>query len=177
MSACYSWLAVSGLPSSDALSLLRLETTGEVISDRHVEFSVTELGDGTRLFLSQHFEFADHTPLAELSEGGEVTTCCVIEKMMYSSVSRWSHGKRDWYFVHDGGLGIQHMHTEGEAPPEFHPIANRLMVAQAEGEGIAISVDHVFEVAPEVAKALTGFHFDSENISEFQFQKLAKLES
>ena len=115
------------------------------------------------IVLLTNFDFADHSPLAELSARGLVTTCCFTEKMMYSSVSQWRHGERLWYFFHDGGLGIQHMHTEGKPPPEFHAIANRLMVHQVEGEGIAITVDHVFEVAPEVAHTLIGFRLGDAN--------------
>ena len=168
----YSWLAVRGPGKENVAALLHLRPTGEPADYTQSEFSLTELKDDIVLVVSSRFEFADQAPLAELSADGDVVTCCVNEEMMYSSSSAWSRGKRQWYYFHDGGLGIQHMHTEGELPAEYHAVANRLMVAQAEGEGIAITVDHVFEVAPTVANALVGFRYDEENGTTRQFLKL-----
>mgnify|MGYP007059385530 CR=1 FL=1 len=159
----YSWLAIRRVPKERALQLLQLAVApasgAEGSESKRAEFVLAESDEGT-IIASRNFDFADHAPLEELSAEGELLTCCVHEPLMYSSISNWKTGKRQWYFFHDGNIGIQHTHIEGEPPAEFHTIANRLMVDQTEGAGLAITVDHVFEIAPQVAKALTGFRFD-----------------
>jgi len=174
MDLSYSWLAIRGVGPQRVHETLGLAPTGVFASapEEAGEIGGADLPGGWRLIFSRRFDYADHAPLEKLSVGGELITCCVNEPMMYSSVSRWRSGRRDWYFVHDGNIGIQHMHIEGEPPAAFHEIANRLNVVQAEGAGLAIEIDHIFEIAPQVAEALTGFRRDNADSESLRFERI-----
>lgn len=172
----FSWIAVRGVAPSRVREVLALAETGRMSVRPRAEYNGAELAGGWYLIFSPRFDYADHTPLAELSQGGELVTCCVNEALMYSSVSGWRDGARQWYFVHDGDIGIQHMHLDGDAPPEFHEVANRLNVVYAEGAGIDITVDHVFEIPAQTAQRLTGFHHeDVPPEGEQPFEELARV--
>lgn len=151
MTTCASWLAIRGKDAASVRPDLAVDG-GEVVE--------TELPGGWKLWLADNADFADAAPHATLSAGCELITCAADERLMYSSISGWRDGVRQYYIVHDGQFGIQHIHVEGEPPPEFFPIYNRLSVDQAEAGGLSITVDHVYEVPLALAKALTGYRHD-----------------
>lgn len=169
-----SWLAVRGKDAATVRGQMELRAAGEPESMPASRLAGAELPGGWTLILSTDPQYADSAPLDNLANDAEVVTCCGDEELMYSSASGWLNGRRLWYVVHDGQIGIQHFHVDGDPPPEFHAIYNRLAVVQAEAGGINITVDHVFEVPIQLAKALTGFRHDEigEGAAQILFERL-----
>lgn len=75
---------------------------------------------------------------------------------MYSRASGWKDGRRVWSITHDLQRGNGHLEAEGDVPPVFAPVRDRLIAEQLSRD----HADYIFDVPVEVAKALTGFRHD-----------------
>ncbi len=153
-----SWLAIRGKDVATVRSELGVRGTG-----RHEEVPESpllgaDLPTGWYLVLANRCDLEETQPLAELSSGGEVVTCFVEEHVMYSRASGWKDGRRVWSITHDLQRGYGHLETDGDLPPVFAPIRDRLTAEQL-GQDHA---DYIFDVPVEVAQVLTGFRHDED---------------
>jgi hypothetical protein len=157
-----SWVAVRRKLPDTALSVLSLRRTGEY---SEVPFSPgtwgAELPDNWYLVFGNHADFVDQLPLDQLAADAEVVACSVEEHVMMSYAQGWSKGEKTWSVIHDSEQGVNHLETQGDLPPIFASIRERLAAAQAaedqDGEG---AVDYLIEVPVELAQTLTGFRHD-----------------
>jgi hypothetical protein len=152
-----SWLAIRGKDSATVRSELGVYGTGRHEDVPDSPLLGADLPTGWYLVLANRCDLADALPLAELSSGGEVVTCFVEEHVMYSRASFWKDGRRVWSITHDLQRGSGHLETEGELPPVFTPVRDRLSALVGQDR-----VDYIFYVPVEVAKALTGFRHDED---------------
>jgi hypothetical protein len=171
-----SWLAVRGKPSIVVLSELGLQGTGEYdeVPDSP-DIWGANLPDGWYLVFANRCDYVDRLPLDRLSAAAQVVTCSVEEHVMVSWASGWSDGQKVWSVTHDSEQGIDHIEADGDFPPVFASLRDRLAAEQAGAGGEESDVDHLFDVPVELAKAVTGFRHDEElaDSDDAPFEKLA----
>ena len=157
-----SWVAVRGKPVSTLWEELGVRPTGE--RDEFPDFPIAgaELPGDWYLIFADHFDspFLEEAALERLSSGGEVVTCAVEEHVMFSEAARWQDGRQIWSIRHDAQEGIKHLEANGELPPTFLSIRNRLTSEQEAAGGERAGVDYIFDIPVELAEALTGFRHD-----------------
>ena len=153
-----SWLAIRGKDPSEVRDELGVSGTGEHEDVPESPLLGADLPGGWYLLFANRCDYADNAPLAKLSRRGELVTCAVEEHVMYSSAAGWRDGSPLWSIVHDCQQGAEHHDAQGELPPPFASIRDRLMAEQAD----RADADYVFDVPVEVAKALTGFRHDED---------------
>lgn len=80
-----------------------------------------------------------------------------------SASAGWSNGREVWALHHvgDDSDDVDNLNIRGELPPSFTDIRAGAMGSEDVGEGIAI-----FDVPLEVARALTGFRRDADDIPQ-----------
>ncbi len=162
-----SWLAIRGEDVNTVHSQLGVSGSGEYEEVPESPLLGAELPGGWYLVFANRCDYPDDAPLASLSRNGELITCSVEEHVMCSSASGWSNGVPAWSVVHDSQRGLQHLDAQGDLPPVFAAVRDRLSASQSQ-RGDA---DYIFDVPVEVAKAITGFrHDDCE--PTYQFEKL-----
>ncbi|PNW65315.1 UNVERIFIED_CONTAM: hypothetical protein BEN50_23655 [Euhalothece sp. KZN 001] len=88
----------------------------------------------------------------------EIITCTVEEHVMHCKVASYNHGKPLWSVTHDAQLSIDQLDIQGSPPAAILPIRERLLKEQREKD----DVDCTFSIPIELAKAITGFAYDSE---------------
>ena len=95
---------------------------------------------------------------------------------MFSCASGWKESRKCWSITHDAQRGIEHLVAEGDLPPEFGSIRDRLLSKQSEenlrkprplvrqsGASISkIGCDYVFDIPVETARSLTGYRHDQD---------------
>jgi hypothetical protein len=151
-----SWLAIRGEDVTTVHLQLGVSGTGEYEEVPESPLLGAKLPEGWYLVFANQCDYADNAPLASLSRIGELITCSVEEHCMCSSASGWNNGVPAWSVVHDSQQGLQHLDAQGDLPPVFSAVRDRLSTAQAQ-RGDA---DYIFDVPVEVAKAITGFRHD-----------------
>ena len=168
-----SWLAIRNKPAEVILSELGLRRTGkrEVVPEMPV--CGADLPGGWFLIWANACDYVDRLPLQRLSSGAEIMTCIVEEHVMFSSASAWNDGRQIWSVSHNAQQGIGHLQVEGEPPPAFADIRERLMAEQRRAEAEARDVDYIFDIPVEMARAMTGFRYDEDNaVDEEPFETL-----
>jgi hypothetical protein len=157
MGYAVSWLAVRGKPAHQVLDELRLRGTGEYDKSPYSpHLWGTELPVGWYLIYANRCEFLDQAPIERLSTGAEVVTCLVEEHVMVSEAAGWKDGQRRWFAAHDADVAIEHITAEGDLPPVFTSIRDRLAAEQAQEDE---EVDYYFDIPVELALAVTSFRY------------------
>lgn len=110
--------------------------------------------------------------LEQLSRGAELIHTFAEEHVMVSSAAGWRDGKEIWSITHDSQVGCDHLETIGNLPEEFGAISQRFKDQQRNYEG----TDFIFEIAIEVACALTGFRYDGNNEGGYPVESFDILE-
>ena len=100
--------------------------------------------------------------LRRLSAGCEVVTCGVEEHVMVSEATLWRAGQCVWRVSHDGAQGVENLHVEGELPPAFASIRDRLFCEQQAPASSQFPADYIFDIPVELAKSLTGYRHDED---------------
>ncbi len=157
MGASLSWLAVRGKSPQVVRTELGLRPAGRREHYPKSPVTAAELPGGWYLLVENHRlknQYVRDSVLKNLSLGCEVITCAVEEHVMCSEAAAWNNGFKTWSVSHDSGRGDQDLRTEGEMPPAFATIRDRLVAAPA-GE-----VDYLFEIPVELAGTFTNFRYD-----------------
>lgn len=173
-----SWAVVETKPKEVVQSELKLQGTGAFEEIPESPYVGASLPKGGYLVVADHEDRLVTPEILEmLSSGAVVTACMVEEHVMVSTASRWQNGKMLWSITHDAGRGIQHLDSQGDLPPEFPTIRDRLQSEQAAAGGDKAGVDHLFDVPIELAYSLTGFRHDHdiEGAGEAPFEVLSSL--
>jgi len=78
---------------------------------------------------------------------------------MASSASAWKNGRKVWWLDYKGEDGVSDVRVNGELPPEFASIHERLRKEQAaDQEG---DCDFMHDTPIELAEVITGFRHDA----------------
>lgn len=153
-----SWLAVRGKTPEEILKELELRPTGGREEIPENDISSVEMPNGWYLIVSNHTErVAADTVMERLSSGGgELVTCFVEEHVMASQATGWKEGRMKWSVTHDVQKGERHLDVQGEPPPEFAAIRDRLLAKEKP------MVDFVFDIPVEIAKSVAGYRHDED---------------
>lgn len=68
----------------------------------------------------------DHDLMEELSKEAEVVACSFEEHVMVSHAAAWTNGKRVWSILYDSGVDKQYVEVNGNPPPQYQSIFDRL---------------------------------------------------
>lgn len=157
MGFSHSWIALKSADKAGLLDALGLEEVGPGdLNDALNGFGLAELPDGWLLVLCNDFEFPTRSPLADLSQRGDVLSCAIEEHVMCSDAQGFSGGAATWRVAHDPSKGIKHLQVDGE-PPSFVRVRDEAFAEQDEADHKKQGVDYVFDVPPLVAKTVCGF--------------------
>jgi len=159
-----SWAAVKGGTPQAVFDALQLRGTGEREDVPDSDITGTELPGGWYMVASNRdgLELTTDAVLANLSGVGEVVMCFIEEHVMFSSAACWRNGQRVWSIEHDAGSkkGVYDLVVEGEPPPSFAAVRDRLFAEQSAAGGAKAEVDHIFDIPVELAYSLAGYRPD-----------------
>ena len=173
-----SSLAILGKSADSVLDTLKLHRTGEREEFPESPLVAATLLNGWFLLVAdraEHSLIRDNT-LRQLSIGCEIVTCTVEEHVMFSEATCWRDGHQVWRVTHSAHLGIEHLETQGELPPIFGDIRDRLCSKQQVAGGPKAGFDCIFDIPVELARMLTGYRY-SKNIdgsNDHPFETLTK---
>lgn len=157
-----TWVAVRGDRLEEALRVvgLRVEATLEEAQYDPGHWAVVMpgpwcvvFGDGSDAMFTVRRKHAK-----ELSAGSEALFFTCNDTTMCAELECWRDGRLSWSIVHDGSEGRTSPTLTGEPPPIVHEtIAALREEERAAGDD---GVDYLYEAAPVVGLALTGFRHD-----------------
>ncbi|HEX3886624.1 MAG TPA: hypothetical protein VHW05_03930 [Phenylobacterium sp.] len=154
-----SWIAVRGIDRPQVVERLGLEETGREIERWSAFLGLGDMRNGWMIVRSQDFDYPKPKLLASLSAGAEVLSCQVEEHVMVSIARGFRDGLQTWSVVHEPERGIDSLVVEGTPPPELADIEQRLR-AEQDAEGEDADVDFMFDAAPEIVAAISGYRDD-----------------
>jgi hypothetical protein len=148
-----SWLAVKGKSPEAVRDELGFCPTGRREEFPESELSAAEMPNGWYLIVSDRTEqVCPDAALQRLSSaGGELITCFIEEHVMASKATGWKDGQMKWSVTHDCQKDRRHLDVQGEPPPEFAAIRDKLLAKDKPGE-----VDYIFDIPVETAKSVAG---------------------
>lgn len=162
MGRSQTYLAILGKSPDAVFSNLALRPTGKREEFPESPFTAAQLPSNWFLVVLNRDaqDIVRDKVVRELSLGGEVITCTVEEHVMCSEASCWRDGRRFWRVSHDSVSGIEDIKAEGEPPPAFAAIRDRLAAEQQTAGGKEAGVDYYFDIPVELAKSFTGYDSD-----------------
>jgi hypothetical protein len=155
-----SWVAIRGGNLASALKTLGLrvesESNEQIYDPGHYAVNTPQgfliiMGDG-----SDEMETGQPEHAAKLSEGGEAifftsdTTMCTTIAAFHNRIQTWS-------FDHQGSDGIQAPTVSGTLPELARAIVDDVVREQEEADD---DVDIIYDGAPRIGLAITGFRHD-----------------
>lgn len=174
-----SWLAIKGKSPDTVREALGLRPTGAREEFPESELCAAELPGGWYLVVSDHTPYvAPDAALPTLSAGCELVTCFVEEHVMASAATGWKDGRKLWSVTHDAQRGHEHFVAEGDLPPDYAAIRDRLLAKQRQedvekppsaraaqrksGDFSQMRCDYLFNIPVDLAQALTGYTHDED---------------
>ena len=174
-----AYAAFRNIEKAELLERLGLRDTGETDPYHESPFSGGELSSGWYLIWSNDLMWgADEEKFARLSVNCDVLVAIAEETSMTFVASGFSAGRKVWSVVHDAQHSPRHLESEGEMPPSFEEIRQRIAVLQnKENDADPYSVDYYASIPPEVFASVTQFKYDEMSSSgeEVNFTVLEKL--
>ena len=161
MGYALSWAAVRGGSADAVHTILELDLTGA--REEVPESKVVGVGLPTGWYLVMFNRNAIKAKFLErLSLLGEVVYCFVEDHVMLSVASGWLAGGLRWSVTHDCEKGRFHLQVEGQPPPNFDVIRDRLIAQQNAEGGEKSDTDYIYDIPAELARELTGFRHDQD---------------
>ena len=148
-----SSLAVRGKPKETVLAELRLRPTGKREDFAESPLVSAQLPSGWFIVVAQRTypRMIGDSALRRLSAGCEIITCGVEEHVMVSDATLWRAGKCVWRVSHDATHGVENLHVEGDLPPAFASIRDRLFDEQRGPASSEFPADYIFDIPVELA--------------------------
>ncbi|HZZ70142.1 MAG TPA: hypothetical protein VFE18_18365 [Phenylobacterium sp.] len=156
-----SWIAVRGIDRPQVVERLGLEETGREVEKWSVFLALGDMPNGWLIVRARDFEYPKPKLLASLSAGAELLSCQVEEHVMVSIARGFRDGLQTWSAVHEPDKGLYSLVVEGTPPPELAVIEQRLR-AEQDAEGEDANVDFMFDAAPEIVAAISGYRDDQD---------------
>lgn len=155
-----SWLAVKTDDLAAVLGVVGLRQEHElheaVYDTGHYALKLASwwvvIGDGSE---AMHTVQEHHAP--ELSAGTEALYFTCNDTSMCARLVAFQDGQETWALDYDGSNGPGKNELSG-APPAL--VAKAIALAQEEQDKAGRQVDHLYDAAPEIGLALTGFRHD-----------------
>lgn len=174
-----SSLAVLRKSPDAVLAALALRPTGQREDFPESPFVSTILPSGWFLVVaaSAEHDIISESTMRHLSTDCEAVTCSVEEHVMVSEARGWRDGQLVWRVGHDSNRSIEDLQTEGELPPAFGAIRDRLSTQQRTAGGKKSDVDYIFDVPVELAKSFSNYRHDMDipGIASDSFDVLESL--
>ncbi len=170
-----TYLAVLGKSREAILSDLALRPTGERQDFPEGAVVATLLPSGWFLVVA---DYNGQELISEaagpLSAGCEVVSGVAEEHVMVSEAAGWRNGQRLWRVIHDTQRKEGHLEAEGELPPAFEEIRDRLVALQHPNDGSRANCDYIFDIPVDLVLSLTGYRYDKETpgLAEGAFEVL-----
>lgn len=98
--------------------------------------------------------------LRALSAGADLLVCQIHEGCMWSQAGGWRDGEQVWSIEHVSEHGLHHLNVVGAPPPQMAGIREAREARQAAERPGPFGVDHIFDIAPTLYAALTGYRYD-----------------
>lgn len=162
------WLAVKNAEVATCLATTGLRqkasVEGEVCDPG---LYCVQLPAGWRVVMGDGWDFMDLVDAGhakQLSKGTDALFLSTDDTSMCARLAWLRDGQESWALEYDGSNGRSEPVVTGAPPP---PVAQVIDACRARQAGAAPDVDVMYEVVPEVAKALTGFRHD-ETLAEGQ---------
>lgn len=171
MGLSLSWIAVKDMPKAELIAIYKAEKTGKSRAFTGYDFALLEKRNGWSAALGYEEDYINEQKslLRALSENHDVMSVVIEEHVMYSAATLCRGGKQVWLIEHDLNKGPEHMRAEGELPPCFVEIHERLLAKRRNDPS---PCDYLFDVPVKVAQELTGIHHESgdecDNYSEIR---------
>lgn len=162
MGISLAWIAVQGVDPDEALERLGFLDTGESDDMFDAEHSAGEIEGGWFVVVTEAIDLLDTSKLPEWSAGGRLVAAVVIEDALTSLATEWRDGKQVWSVFHDGSAEASALEVDGALPAEFEELRREIEASGEGDEGIALA----FDVAIELAEAVTGFSHDALGFDE-----------
>ncbi len=158
-----TWLAVRGGTAETVLPRLGLRATGEREDIAESPLVGAELPGDWYVVIGSPCDHPSVTQEAasKLSAQGDVVHGWVEEHVMVSDASHWRSGGLVWHVQHNAQDSIDHLHAEGELPPQYEAIRDGFAKQQLDA-GSNPNVDHYFSIPLELARSLTGYMYDDD---------------
>lgn len=156
------WLAVKNGDLGAALQAVRLRKESEsheaVYDPGHFALNMpggwlVVIGDGHGAM-----DAVQPAHAQALSAGTEALHFYCDDTPMCASLAAYRDGKETWRLEHGGATGVRAPTISGAPPPLVAEVVERLQTKQRESG--ADDVDYLYEAAPEIGRALTGFRHD-----------------
>lgn len=148
------WIAIKGVSEDEILPQLGLVSLQRDMpaADRPGFSCAASPGNWLIVLVEREELPRSAARMDELSRGREVLAFELVESVNYSEGAGWRDGVRQWRIVHDLEKN-QELEVEGEPPPEFAAIRERLSREQTSDE----DADYLLDVPSELSLALCGF--------------------
>lgn len=154
-----SWIAARGHSPQVVRAAIGLRPTGrhEDFPESHI--SAAQLPNGLYLVVFDRQELTS-SQLSQYSSKFDLFCGFVEEHVMCSSVAEWQRGIELWSVIHDAQKGILNLEVKGIPPANLAAIRDGLFAEQKDEDPQQPEVDHIFDIAVELAKELTGYRYD-----------------
>lgn len=103
---------------------------------------------------------AEPDRLRALSDSADLLVCQIHEGCMWSRAAGWRNGEQIWAIEHASEEGLRHFDVVGEPPAQMAAIREACEGRQASERPGAFGVNHIFDIAPTLYTALTGYRYD-----------------
>jgi hypothetical protein len=155
-----SWIALKDLPLTEAALAFGLTSSDQSGETFDYEVSGANVGDWTVLVFNDVNTALAEEELVRLSRRDDVVVVHVHETTMMQTSEMWRQGRQVWSVWHDTLQGERNLEEEGEFPPAYDEIKQRLFAQQDEEDAGDAAVDFVSEIPIELAAQVTGFRHD-----------------
>lgn len=158
------WLATRGRERDVVLEQLRLKVVGELIEEVYdtglyaleVGEWLVVIGDGF-----DHMDKVKRAEAARLSAGGDVLYLYTDDAAMAFELAMFREGSEAWTITYDGQDGVSAPVFAGAVPWSARTLLAKLEKEQSKAGGPKAEVDHIYELAPTLARDLVGFRHDT----------------
>lgn len=161
-----SWMAIRGLDRAEVAARLNCAETDRP-ADYRAELALGQLPSGWLILRCRRFDFPTPQRLSMLSKGAELIACQIEEHVMFSAAYGFHDGARTWSVAHDPNKGLFSLVAEGAPPAELDAIRAKLTEEQNAEGGVEADVDFLFDAAPDLVTALSGYKHDEDDAIAF----------
>jgi hypothetical protein len=162
MGYALSWLAIKSKDSASIRRELLFEETSQ--KEEFPESDLTAIQLGEWYIIVGNGDWV--VPLSELDFAAFSRRCQLVffnieEHVMYSHVECWENRKLTCQVIHEAGSGIDHLFEEGNFPPQYKSIKDKLVTAhKEEQESGRNEVDYIIDIPVELAHSIVGYRHD-----------------
>jgi hypothetical protein len=163
MGYALSWLAIKNKDSATIRREFQFEETSQ--KEEFPESDLTAIQLGEWYIIVGNGDWV--VPLSELDFTALSRHCHLVflnveEHVMFSFFQYWVNGKKTCQVIHEASSGLDHLLEEGDFPPQYKSIKDKLVTAhKEEQESGRNEVDYIFDIPVELAQSIVGYRHDT----------------